>query len=140
MVKLLVVGSIQGEWALFQKKIASLQSSAHGPFDLCLCTGSFCQSTEEYSSIASSLTLPLPTYVLDRTGLPSDENTLLANLHLLPSMGSATVEGLSIACMGHHMKQYAPGGYERLAQSPEEVMYFKGYDILVTADWPAHVR
>ena len=140
MVKLLIVGSIEGEWTLFQKKITSLQSSAHGPFDLCLCTGSFCRSPEEFSSIAHTLALPLPTYVLDRTGLPSDEASLPADLHLLPSMGSLTVAGLSVACMGRQMQHYAPGAFERLAQSPEEVMYFKGYDVLVTSDWPSNVR
>lgn len=140
MVKLLVVGSICGEWSLFQKKISSLHSSAHGPFDLCLCTGSFFQSSEEYAAITPTLILPLPTYVIDNTGLPNDDISLIPNLHLLPSMGSTTVCGLNVACMGRGMKQVAPGAFERLAQSPQEVMYFKGYDVLLTADWPEHVR
>lgn len=140
MVKILVVGSIKGEWTVFQKKISSLHNSAHGPFDLCLCTGSFCQSEEEYANISPSLALPLPTYTLDRTGLPTDESALPVNLHLLPSMGSVTVGSLSLACMGLRMNQYAPGAYERLARSPEELMHFRGYDVLVTAEWPAGVR
>ena len=140
MVKLLIIGSVQGNWSLLHKKLSSLQNSSHGPFDLLLCTGSFFLSSEEFSAVAPSLSLPLPTYVLDRTGIPTEESQLPQNLHLLPLIGNIMIGKLSVACMTSHMEKYASSAYERLVKSPEEVMYFKGYDVLLTSDWPMGVR
>jgi hypothetical protein len=50
------------------------------------------------------------------------------------------VVGLRVASVVSGIRELAPVAYDRLVRSAEELMHFRGYDVLLSAEWPAGVR
>ena len=67
-IKLLLVGTVQGNIQVLADKLKSLQSSKAGPFDVCFVVGRFLSSSENDDTDSSTLLkaieeLPIPVYL-----------------------------------------------------------------------------
>ena len=133
-VKVLVCGDVDGNFELLLTRVATLQGSAHGPFDVLLFSGKLFQSAEEFAAVAPTLRFPLPTYAFDRTGvaddvLPGDSNLEFFNAY---GAGLATVSGLTVA----FLSPFADAEYVQDAKDITGLAGYRGCDVLLTADWP----
>jgi hypothetical protein len=128
MVKLLFLGKTESNHAAVVKRLEVLQNSSHGPFDLVICCGKMFVSKEEYEGVAPELSLPIPTFVVDKQedlGLDSSSSGSSSgpnNLHFLAA-GLQDLYGLAVL--------YWPGTAPLDARAAAGVV-----DVLVTPDWP----
>jgi hypothetical protein len=138
MKKLLFCGNINSQWETVRERVDKLQASAHGPFDGLICIGSFFKDEHEFYDIGATLSFPIPTYVVDRTGFSNDYNPP-RNVHFLASAGLETVlGGVTICSLARNAAELATAEYKDLIGRFERSEY-AGCDILVTQDWPADV-
>ena len=98
-MKVLVAGDVCGNLHLLKKKVETLHSSKHGPFDLIFCVGTF--FSNDVPDLADYMegksTFPIPCYVVagqaDFTGpqgamLLDSEGTKLTLCHNIEYLGS----------------------------------------------------
>ena len=136
MKKLLFCGNINSQWETLLERVDKLQASAHGPFDGLICIGSFFKDEQEFYDLGSTLSFPIPTFVVDRTGFSQDYNPP-RNVHFLASAGWETVlGGVTICSLARNAA--AAAEYKELLNKFERSEY-SGCDILVTQEWPADV-
>ena len=93
MVKILVCGSVNGEWKLLCDKINALHKSAHGPFDLLFCSGTFFRDESDLTSLSNHY-LPLPVYIYENHEISA--MSLPENIHFLPRCGTVMINDLVV--------------------------------------------
>jgi hypothetical protein len=135
MVKILVSGSIGGDFKEFSAKISALQISQHGPFDILICCGAFCSSSSEFNSIAPTLNLSLPTYVFDGDWRPQDCE-LPYNLNVLSRCGRIMIGDLSLVYLPFQGRSFYGAEYEKLVEETL-VSSYGGCDLFISMDWPS---
>ena len=145
MVKVLFSGDVDSNFEILIGRINELQKSAHGPFDLVLCTGQFFKALEELQKFLANTEFrsPIPIYILDSDIFDSPEAIstfdLLTskNILILKGSGIQNILNLSVAYLSH-------GACTSEAKLKEEFVTVKrlvdsrGYrwfDILLTPDW-----
>ena len=134
VVKLLVCGDVDGNFELLLNRINTLQSSAHGPFNVLFFTGRLFQNAEEFASVAPGLRFPLKAYAFDRTGvaddvLPADSNLEFFNAN---GVGLATIAGLTVAFLSN----FPDSESLQDARDIAGLVGYRGCDVLLTAEWP----
>ena len=102
MLKVLICGDVKGRLDLLHARVAKLNASAHGPFDLLFAVGQFpappsdsanAAHIEPYTGPSPALTFPIPLYYF---GHPVEGLHEGSNLHHLGSAGVKQVRGLKV--------------------------------------------
>jgi len=133
MVKVLICGSVCGQFSTLIEKVQALQSSQHGPFDLLFCTGIFFANTNEIDNFNNNFTIPIKTYVLQSF---DEVETIPENINFLSGSNMITVDNLTIAyccnismdgCEADNLKNF-----KKFASAPG----YRGCDLFFTLDWP----
>jgi hypothetical protein len=133
MVKILLCGSVNGEWKLLCDKVNALHKSAHGPFDLLFCTGAFFRDENDVADL-TSYQLPLPVYIYDKIG--SNSPSLPPNVHFLPSVGTVMINDLVVASVVANGDLTCPEDYDQLIKSGSTLKY----DLLLSSEWPKDLQ
>lgn len=134
MKRFLFCGDVNGQWGALLDRVLKLQQSAHGPFDALFCTGKFFENETEYFELASTLSFPIPTFVIDRTGYSEDFKPP-NNVVFLAAAGVETVCGVKVCSLAKTPSaEQLNDLLKKLSES-----YYKGCDIMISSDWPAHV-
>lgn len=132
MVKILVCGTVNGEWKVLADKINALHKSSHGPFDLLFCAGTFFRDESDVAQCAE-YSFPLPIYAYSSLSLKT--TSLPPNVHFLPSVGTVTINDLVVGSMAANGDVTNPEDFDRLLRTGHSMRY----DLLLTSDWPADV-
>ncbi|OQR89391.1 hypothetical protein THRCLA_09768 [Thraustotheca clavata] len=115
MVKVLLCGEVHGEWSTLHTRVLKLNASAHGPFDVLLCTGE--------AKRLPDLSWPLPVYVLESTAL--NQPSTNANLHFISTNSVLQLNGLHVAFFVHQDDAFVAS------------LKDKNIDILLSQEYPA---
>ncbi|RYH05445.1 hypothetical protein EON65_44655, partial [archaeon] len=140
MVKLLFIGSVNGEWDIFFQKLKEVQSSAHGPFDVLFVVGKAFSTDEEFQTVLPRLRdLPeLKIYFLQYPPslyIDNDDSNVaflgpdkvgLINAH----------KNLTIAYAFGLTDQTYHSYMDTIRRSTSNMAY-RGCDALLTSSWPA---
>jgi RNA recognition motif-containing protein len=135
-MKALICGDVSSEFELVTKRLATLQSSAHGPFDVVFCCGPFFKDEAECIAVLADgkLDLAIPVYVLDKSGFV--EKTLsvhnVPNLFPLGAAGLINVAGFTVAFISTETNASDHESVRRIASGPN----YQGCDFLLSDDWP----
>ncbi|KAJ3164419.1 hypothetical protein HDU88_005296 [Geranomyces variabilis] len=154
-IKALVVGSLNGNFKQAFAKIAAINSK-HGPFALLLCVGDFFGPPGHNEDdvdllVGGQIQVPLPAYIIAASNpLPKSAQMAVERNHgeicdqlmFLGESGTmTTVEGLKIAYLGGTQAgpvlRFAQATVQSLCESATSNPL--GVDILMTAEWPAHI-
>lgn len=134
MVKVLICGDVNGNFALLLSRINTLQNSAHGPFQVLFFSGKLFRDAAEFDQIAPTLTFPMKAYSFDRTGVTdgvlSEESQL--EFFNASGVGLATVSNLTVG----FMKSDADPESVQDAKYICNLVGYRGCDLLFTDDWP----
>ena len=130
MVKILVVGDVEGRYAETFKRVAKLDKKA-GPFDALFCVGTF------YGDDRSVPAAPIPTYILEgEAGEVAENVTALGTsgaTTVVERKGGAGAKHLSVAFVSDACVSAED------AQPLEDACAtagFMGVDVLLSSDWP----
>ncbi|KAJ3151650.1 hypothetical protein HDU86_006069 [Geranomyces michiganensis] len=152
--KALVVGSLNGNFKQAFAKIAGINAK-HGPFALLLCVGDFFGPPGYLEDdvdllVSGGIQVPLPTNIIAGSNpLPKSAHMAVERNHgeiceqlmFLGESGTmSTIEGLKIAYLGGTHEGPAPftdASVQSLCEAATS--YPHGVDILMTAEWPAHI-
>ncbi|OQR87284.1 hypothetical protein ACHHYP_20402 [Achlya hypogyna] len=115
MVKVLLSGDVGTAWSTLCTRVQKLHASAHGPFDLVLCTGKADVAAVDVEA------WPMPVYVLGTAGAVPPPST---NLHIVTENQVLDLCGLQVAFVPDD------AGATAMAATLGPV------DVLVTADFP----
>jgi hypothetical protein len=128
--KILIAGDVRGKLAALYKRVASVNSSAAGPFDAVFCVGPFFDGADDAAAAAGATaattafneelkpyvdgtaTAPIPTYFVE--GLPSGrefcrdpDGKVAPNITFLRKPGVFKLHGLNVAVL--------PGKYNEIS-------------------------
>ena len=131
MVKILLCGDVDSAFPLLVQRVATLNASQHGPFDLLICAGLLFKSSEELALLAtdSNFSMPIPTYFLPNFAVPTDNSTLPRNVFPMKARGLQIIQGLTVATSVDD--DFTAEDLFAVTDSK-----FRGCDILVTRNWP----
>ena len=134
VVKLLICGDVDGNFELLLNRINTLQSSAHGPFNVLFFTGRLFQNSDEFATVAPSLRFPMKAYAFDRTGVADDVLPADSNLEFFNAsgVGLATIAGLTVAFLSN----FPDSESLQDARDIAGLVGYRGCDVLLTSEWP----
>ncbi|EQC26089.1 hypothetical protein SDRG_16041 [Saprolegnia diclina VS20] len=131
MVKVLLCGDVGSAWPALRARVEKLHASAHGPFNMVLCTGA-CDV-----SALDDAAWPLPVYAL---AAPGTASTAITNLHLVSTNSVLELCGLQVAFLADE----AAGAAFAAALAPVDVLvtaaYPDGFDALLPDKVPVAIQ
>ncbi|XP_039448083.1 CWF19-like protein 1 homolog [Culex pipiens pallens] len=165
--KILIVGDVNGKFSAFFARIENVNKKT-GPFDLVLCVGSFFGPCPELTVLeefkAGRKSVAIPVYILGPVDEASAKNfstltegDICQNLSYLGKRGIfSTSSGLKIAYVSglevegssasgkvpdwKFTKEDAVAVRDSCFASKSNMGDYRGVDLLLTSQWPAHVK